>query len=88
MCEERTNIFIGFLDKAFKAYCSNNGGKRPEMIAIYRDGVGGPISETFVTELEGPNSGLMEAIRGFAQNYNPKILYTMINKKSGTRNFE
>jgi aubergine-like protein len=58
------------------------------MIAIYRDGVGGPISEDFVTQLEGPNSEMMNAIRGFAPNYNPKILYTIIDKKSGTRNFE
>jgi hypothetical protein len=88
VCENRTDILTTFVHQAFEAYQKRNGGKRPEMIAIYRDGVGGPISERFVSILEGTNGKLQNAIKTFANGYNPKILYVMINKKTGTRMFE
>jgi hypothetical protein len=87
VCRERSEILTNFLVQAIQEYQTRNNGNRPEMIAIYRDGVGGPISEQFVAEFEGPNGALMNAIRGFAQGYNPKILFTIVDKKSGLRLF-
>lgn len=58
ICKNRCEILQGFLLRAFENYQKKNGGKRPEMIVFYRDGVGGPASEQFVIELEGQNSPL------------------------------
>jgi aubergine-like protein len=89
VCSERQEILTSFLRNAFKNYCNKNQGKRPEQIIIYRDGVGGPSYEEFVIGNEGhANGGLQNAIRQFAPNYTPKILYILINKKVTTRLFE
>jgi len=42
ICDERRQILQHFLKKAFENYQKKNGGKRPEMIVVFRDGVGGP----------------------------------------------
>lgn len=88
ICRERAQILENFLIQAIQEYQNLNQGMRPEMIAIYRDGVGGNISEQFVNEFEGPNGFLMNAIQSIAQGYNPKILYTIVDKKSGLRLFK
>lgn len=88
LCESRAQILSQFLQAAFQQYCSSNSGKRPELIIIYRDGIGGPTFQDKVLQLEGPSGALQAAIQGFAQNYKPKILYIFVNKKITTRIFE
>lgn len=88
ICQERAQILENFLLQAIEQYQAKNQGRRPEMIAIYRDGVGGPISERFVNEFEGENSSMMKVLSSFAQGYNPEILYTIVDKKSGLRLFK
>jgi hypothetical protein len=68
VCSERTEIFSQFLKRAFKIYTTNNNGKRPEQIVIYRDGVGGPTYQEKVLSLEGPGGALHKAIEAFDQN--------------------
>lgn len=55
---------------------------------VFRDGVGGPTFQKFVVENEGPNGALQSAIKQFDQNYSPKILYVLLNKRVQTRIFE
>ena len=55
---------------------------------MFRDGVGGPSYEDFVIKNEGPGGALQQAIKKFDQNYNPKILYCLLNKRHQTRLFE
>jgi len=55
---------------------------------VFRDGVGGPLFQARVIENEGPSGALQQAIKSFAPNYNPKILYVLLNKKVSTRLFE
>jgi len=88
VCQERKDKIVEFMSKAFKNYVKNNQGKRPEQIIVYRDGVGGPSYQEFVLKLEGPGGAMQEAIRKFDQNYNPKMLYVLVNKKHLTRLFE
>lgn len=73
---------------AFENYVKNNGGRRPEQICVYRDGVGGPTFQEHVVVSEGPGGELQTAIKAFAPNYNPKILYVLLNKRVQTRLFE
>lgn len=89
MCQERMQIIAKFLEKAFKNFVTKNNGKRPEQIVIFRDGVGGPTYEEFVLKNEGMvGSALQQAIGNFDQNYNPKVLFVILNKKVQTRLFE
>jgi aubergine-like protein len=88
ICSERQQILADFLQKAFVFYQKKNNGNRPELIVVYRDAVGGPGSEQFVIENEGPNSILQQSVRGFSKNYDPKFLHVLINKNTQTRLFE
>jgi len=88
VCSERLQILVQFFRKAFQNYVARNNGRQPQQIVVYRDGVGGPTFEKFVTENEGANGALQSAIKQFAPNYNPKILYVLLNKKVQTRVLE
>ena len=55
---------------------------------IYRDGVGGPSYLEKCLKFEGPGGELMQAIKDYAPNYDPKILFIFINKRITTRFFE
>jgi hypothetical protein len=48
---------------------------------MFRDGVGGPTFQEYVIKNEGPNGALQNAIKSFDQNYSPKILYVLLNKR-------
>lgn len=88
ICQERQEILAGFVKRAIEAYQKQNKGQKPQLIAFYRDGVGGPTSEEFVIQNEGPSGPLQNAIRSIADGYNPKILYTLVYKRISTRLLE
>ena len=87
-CKGRTKILIQFIRDALDNWKDQNKGQVPKQIVIYRDGVGGPSFQEKCLKLEGPGGELMEAIKGYAPNYDPKILYVFINKRITTRFFE
>lgn len=55
----------------------------PDLVAIYRDGVGGPSYQEKVIRNE--IGQVLDVILNFCPNYKPQILYTLVNKKSNTR---
>ena len=87
ICRERSEQLKNFITQALENFANKNNGTLPKLIVIYRDGVGGPTFEPFVVQNEGPNSALHQAIKGFAPDFNPKIILCLINKKSLTRFF-
>jgi len=53
---------------------------------MYRDGCGGPTMEPKIIEKEIPF--VINAVQGYAQGYNPKVLYVLTNKRISHRLFE
>jgi hypothetical protein len=53
---------------------------------MYRDGCGGPTMEPKIIDKEIPF--VINAIQGYAQGYNPKVLYVLTNKRISHRLFE
>lgn len=62
---------------------SNKTKRLPSQIAIYRDGVGGPSYQEKVIRFEEP--AVTDAIKSIQANYNPKILYCLVDKRINTR---
>ena len=56
------------------------------MIFMYRDGIGGPSMQT--KALAGELEQMVESIKGYAQGYNPKIMYCFVDKRITHRLFE
>ena len=56
----------------------------PQQLVIYRDGVGGPTFLEKCLQLEGPGGQLEKAIFEFQ----PKLLYIIINNRTSTRIFQ
>jgi hypothetical protein len=58
----------------------------PGLILVYRDGVGGPqfVEKVMRAEI----NQVQEAIKQSAPNYDPKLVYCLVNKKVTTRFFE
>jgi hypothetical protein len=84
--EDRTKILSDFLRESFKTYTDRNNGQQPGLIVMYRNGIGGPTLQEKCLKLE--IGQIQEAVRSFAPNYDPKILYVFINTKVTTRLFE
>jgi len=53
---------------------------------MYRDGVGGPTMETKLIDMEIIQ--VVQSICGYAQGYQPKIVYCLVNKRITHRLFE
>ena len=85
---ERTEIFGKFMLEAIDNFTKRNKGTRPEQIIIYRDGIGGPTMTQKVLKSEGPGGALTQAIKSFAEGYDPKLLFVFVDKKMSLRLFE
>jgi len=53
------------------------------MVAIYRDGVGGPSYHEKVISNEIKD--VMSMIQGYSNNYKPQVIYTLIDEGANTR---
>jgi hypothetical protein len=82
VCKERTDILQKFVGAALKNFAGKNKFV-PANIVIYRDGIGGPTMQKQVLNYELRN--VTAAIENFQPDYNPKILYTFVDKKINTR---
>jgi len=83
---DRFKIIQDFLQEAIREYSNHNKGQAPGFIVIYRDGVGGPTFAQKVLDKEIVE--VQQAIQKTFPNYNPKLVYCLINKKVTTRLFE
>lgn len=83
--EERTQILSDFIKEALSTFKQSTKGTLPEQIIIYRDGLGGPSMATKVEEYEV--SRILAAIKGFAENYTPKMLYVLVERRISHRLF-
>jgi aubergine len=82
VCADRATIMSTFLKQALQKYHAINK-RLPATIAIYRDGVGGPSYQSKVIQNEV--DAVNKAIESVTTNYNPKIIYCLIDKKINTR---
>lgn len=55
----------------------------PAIVAIYRDGVGGPSYQEKVIRNEIED--IMKLIQTYSNNYMPQILFTLVDKRINTR---
>lgn len=55
----------------------------PAIVAIYRDGVGGPSYQEKVIRNEIED--IMKLIQTYSNNYKPQILFTLVDKRINTR---
>jgi hypothetical protein len=75
-----------FIKEALEVYSKNNKrGNLPAQIFVYRDGVGGPHMRDKVVKKEV--NQIVNGIKGFTKNYNPEIIYILIDKKTQCRLF-
>ena len=77
---------MDLMRQALKNYQEYNKGALPDQIMIYRDGVGGPTMEEKLLKREVEN--VFNSILGYAQGYNPKVVYCLVNKRITHRLFE
>ena len=83
---DRAKILQDFMKESFNVYTQRNNGQRPGLIVVYRNGIGGP---TFQEKCLNREIGqIQQAVKNFAPNYSPQILYVFINTKVTTRLFE
>jgi len=74
------------MKESFNVYTQRNNGQQPGLIVMYRNGIGGPtLQEKCLKQEIGQ---IQQAVRNFAPNYSPQILYVFINTKVTTRLFE
>ena len=78
----RSEIIQNFVKKALEFY-HNKNRSLPQMIAIYRDGIGGPSYHEKVVRNEIKN--VMSMIQTYSSNYRPQIIYTLIDEGMNTR---
>ena len=74
--------------EAIDTFTKKNKGSMPEQIIIFRDGIGGPTMAQKVLKTEGPGGQLTNAIKSFAEGYDPKLLFVFVDKKMSLRLFE
>ena len=82
VCQDRSTIIQNFIKKALEIY-QNKNKSLPTMIAIYRDGVGGPSYHEKVIRNEIKD--VMSMIQAYSSNYRPQIIYTLIDEGMNTR---
>jgi Piwi domain len=63
---------------ALKKYGGKNKGSLPDQIIVYRDGTGGPTFREKLLKTEIPQ--VIAAIQGYSNNYNPQILYILVDR--------
>ena len=63
---------------ALKKYGSKNKGALPDQIIVYRDGTGGPTFREKILATEVTQ--VISAIHGYSNNYNPQILYILVDR--------
>lgn len=82
VCQDRSLIIQDFLKKSLEFYSKKNK-TLPRQIAVYRDGVGGPSyhSKVITNEVED----ITHLLSNYSPNYNPQILYTLVDKRINTR---
>jgi len=74
------------MEAALKVYSENEKhASLPEQIIVYRDGIGGPHMREKVTQKEV--NEISTAIKGFSKNYNPEIIYILVDKNTSCRLF-
>lgn len=72
-----------FMNEALNAFKQRNNNTLPGLIIIFRDGVG----DSQIPEVKDREySEVMQAIRQFT-NYEPAIIYTVVNKRVNTKFF-
>ena len=84
--KDRTKILEDFIRESFKIYVDRTQGQQPGLIVMYRNGIGGSTLQEKVLSKEIKQ--IQEAVRKFAPDYDPQILYVFINTKVTTRLFE
>jgi aubergine-like protein len=86
LTEARSIIIAGLMNRSLKLFQDKNNGKLPDQIVMYRDGCGGPTMETKIMKHEVEY--VTKVISDYTQDYNPKILYVLVNKRITHRLFE
>ncbi len=72
---------------ALTKYRWRNNGELPQRVYVFRDGIGGPTMVQKI--LDGELQEVVSAIHQFGgQQYNPKILYVLVDKRINHRLFE
>jgi len=78
---------FSFIIDALKNWREINKDKGPSQIVVYRGAVGGPSYKNKCKLLESEEE-LKKAIKEFDPNFNPKILYILMNQNNITRFFK
>nr|AEX87963.1 Otiwi13 [Sterkiella histriomuscorum] len=83
--EKRSKIICKFIQKSLVSYLEKNKGSLPDQIIIYRDGLGGSSLQEKVKKHEIKE--VISTIQAFKQDYDPKIIYCLIDRNTSLRLF-
>lgn len=85
IARERARIVSKFVAKALEVYQKANKNM-PDQVFVYRDGVGGPLHNEMLQDIEIDQ--VIDTIKSYSMNYNPKVLYCLVEKSISTRLFD
>jgi predicted Zn-dependent protease with MMP-like domain len=83
--EIRAEIVGVFINEALQEYKKANKGALPDKIVVYRDGFGSPSMFESIKLFEPEY--LLEQIKTAASGYNPKLMYSLVDKNRPQRIF-
>ncbi|CDW85355.1 piwi-like protein 1 [Stylonychia lemnae] len=83
--ESRCQILCKFIKDSLQNYQQCQNGPYPELIVIYRDGIGGESMQDKCQEFE--ITRVIEVIQSSFEGYNPAIVYCFVNRNNQHRLF-